>query len=266
MGSVNYISPTDSKIQYEKTPAAPKNEMDKDAFLKLLVTQLRYQDPLNPTDDKEFLAQMAQFTSLEQMQNMNRSFEATKAFSLLGKEVQATTINPQTSEVEIVQGKVEFVKMKNGKAYLVVDNKEVPAEDVEIVTDSAILGLDNQPTNAFELIGKVVQFARQNPDTKETEYIEGKVQYINMKNGKPYVVIGSEEGSIEASLDQLEGIVEKDSLVGKRVIGSYFNTETQEYEQIEGEVDYIFIRGNNTYVVVNGKEMTLEDIEKVFRD
>ncbi|MDD4048304.1 MAG: flagellar hook capping FlgD N-terminal domain-containing protein, partial [Clostridia bacterium] len=51
------------------------NMLDKDAFLKLLVTQLQNQDATNPVDDKEFIAQMAQISSLEQMQNLNQTFE-----------------------------------------------------------------------------------------------------------------------------------------------------------------------------------------------
>lgn len=50
--------------------------MDKDSFMLLLVTQFKYQDPLNPMEDKEFIAQMAQFSSLEQMMNMNTSMES----------------------------------------------------------------------------------------------------------------------------------------------------------------------------------------------
>ena len=50
-------------------------ELDKHAFLELLMTQLRYQDPMNPSDNGEFLAQMAQFTSLEQVQNINAGLE-----------------------------------------------------------------------------------------------------------------------------------------------------------------------------------------------
>ncbi|CAK7020100.1 hypothetical protein KQI38_19595 [Tissierella carlieri] len=50
------------------------NDLDKDAFLRLLTTQLANQDPLNPMEDREFIAQLAQFSSLEQMQNLNKTF------------------------------------------------------------------------------------------------------------------------------------------------------------------------------------------------
>ncbi|MDE5831591.1 MAG: flagellar hook assembly protein FlgD [Desulfovibrio sp.] len=71
--------------------------LDKDSFMLLLVTQFKYQDPLNPMDDKEFISQMAQFSSLEQMMNMNESMEGLteatnnqtliNATSYIGKQV-----------------------------------------------------------------------------------------------------------------------------------------------------------------------------------
>lgn len=74
--------------------------LDKDSFMLLLVTQFKYQDPLNPMDDKEFISQMAQFSSLEQMMNMNESMEAqttainnqqlVNATSYIGKLVSVT--------------------------------------------------------------------------------------------------------------------------------------------------------------------------------
>ena len=63
------------------------SELGKEEFLKLLVCQMQNQDPLNPQSDQEFIAQLAQFSSLEQMTNLNSTMSNTSAYGLVGKEV-----------------------------------------------------------------------------------------------------------------------------------------------------------------------------------
>lgn len=65
---------------------------DKEMFLKLLVAQLSHQDPLNPQEDKEFIAQLAQFTSLEELQNINGNLETMLVDTQKGKLVEATKL------------------------------------------------------------------------------------------------------------------------------------------------------------------------------
>ena len=71
----------------QKTERKSGDTLDKEDFLLLLVTQMQYQDPLEPTSNTEYVAQLAQFSELEQMQNLNSTTVNTSAYNLVGKEV-----------------------------------------------------------------------------------------------------------------------------------------------------------------------------------
>ncbi len=106
------------------------SKLGKDAFLNLLVAQMKYQDPLNPTSDTEWIAQMA---TLEEMQNMNTTMGNSQALSLVGKTV---LIN---SNDKLVGGKVDYVVMQGGKAYLAVNEKLYSIDDLDTVASEEYL-------------------------------------------------------------------------------------------------------------------------------
>ena len=81
-----------------KSGQAMKQQLDKDDFLKLLVTELQHQDPTNPMQDREFIAQMAQFSSLEQMTNMSTEF--TKLANMLNSS-EAVNVIGKTVDIDV---------------------------------------------------------------------------------------------------------------------------------------------------------------------
>ena len=109
--------------------------LDKDAFMKLLVAQLRYQDPMNPANGQEYMAQAAQFAAVERLEEISQAQSETVAYqqillssSLVGRHVKATDADG------LVEGLVSGVKFDQGRPVLVVGDKEIPVGTVEEVT------------------------------------------------------------------------------------------------------------------------------------
>lgn len=120
------------------TSSTTSGSADKEMFLQLLVAQMRYQDPMNPTDSSQFLAQSAQFTALEKMQDVADQtaalFSAQMAFGasgLIGKQVTWTDAdgNNQT-------GSVSGVTFGVKGPVLDIGGKEVPIAEVVSVKNS----------------------------------------------------------------------------------------------------------------------------------
>ena len=126
------IQETASQSSVQK--ASGNNGMDKDAFLQLLVAQMKYQDPLEPTSNTEYISQYATFSQVEQMQNMAASMELSRASSMVGKLVNVETTN-SNGETKQVQGMVEYVTYENNKAYVSIDGTLYSADDVTAVVD-----------------------------------------------------------------------------------------------------------------------------------
>ena len=135
------VTDTTSKTSTSTSTAAAvttatNNELGKDAFLKLLIAELSNQDPTNPVEDREFISQMATFSELEQMQNMNKTMESMaeankfSAVSYIGKAVAFTN-----DEGKQVPALVKAVWFEQGKTILDTSEGDVPLEKVEGISE-----------------------------------------------------------------------------------------------------------------------------------
>lgn len=117
--------------------------MDKEAFLQLLVAQMRYQDPLEPTSNTEYISQYAQFSQVEQIQNMAATVELQRAASLVGQEVYIKTTT-SSGDTRYIQGRVDYVVYENGKAYLSIDEELYSLDDLDTVVDKTYMDAYNK--------------------------------------------------------------------------------------------------------------------------
>lgn len=126
------VSAAASTSSTEKT--APQG-YDKDSFLQLLVAQMKYQDPLEPTSNTEYISQYATFSQVEQLQNMASTMELSRASGYVGKVVQISSTDTK-GETEIVEGKVDYIKYENNKAYVSIGGELYSADNITAVIDT----------------------------------------------------------------------------------------------------------------------------------
>jgi flagellar basal-body rod modification protein FlgD len=139
--TINGIQSTDPLTSPTSAPAATgSSALGKDAFMTLLVDQIKNQDPLSPSDNTQYLAQLAQFSSLEQMQSLNDNIvglavlqqnnalmsQLTQSSTLIGQTVQYT--DPATGQS--ATGAVSSVKIQDNVALLSIGGEDVPLANV----------------------------------------------------------------------------------------------------------------------------------------
>lgn len=122
------------KADAEAKTSQEASSMDKDSFLQLLVAQMKYQDPLEPTSNTEYIAQYAQFSQVESLQNMSQNMDLQRASSLVGQMVYVKTTD-SSGITDYVYGKVDYVTYQGNKPYLYINEKSYPLEDLETIVE-----------------------------------------------------------------------------------------------------------------------------------
>ena len=130
----------DGKIYANSTPdnlsqdTKGTSTMGKDQFLKILVAEMQYQDPLEPTTNTEWVSQMATFSQIEELQNMSDAMAKGQAQNLVGKYVIMASTD-KNGETKYYSGKVETVEIREDGTYLSVKGYLYNINDLYSVVD-----------------------------------------------------------------------------------------------------------------------------------
>ena len=133
----------DGELKYDYTDGSKKNGINPtgstlgyDQFLQLLCAEMQYQDPLEPTSNTDYVAQMATFSQLEATLSLSESQANANASELVGKQVILKVTSETTGQTTYVDGRVDYVMYQNGEAFLSVNDQLYPASCLDTVADT----------------------------------------------------------------------------------------------------------------------------------
>ena len=181
------------------------NTLDKDAFLQLLVAQMKYQDPLEPTSNTEYISQYATFSELEQMQNMSASMDLFRASALVGQTV-LLNIRDSQGRLTQVQGPVDFVTYENNKAYLSIGGELYSMDDLATVADPKYLEAYKLAAEWLNIFNKLP--AMSNLSIADREKVEQlNEMYEKMTDYQKEFLTDEEVDTMKKYVDKMKDLV-----------------------------------------------------------
>lgn len=183
-----------------------KKELGQNQFMELLVQQMANQDPLSPTSDTDFIAQLAQFSMLNSINAMSSSMSESQMYNLVGKDVYLYADAEHTKIGGF--GTVEGVAKLSGKNYLLVDGVAFELSDIAGVkyNEDAQNAADGKSVvSSTGLLNRTVTATiTANGETKE---VSGVVVKLSTKEGMAYATIrNAETGDTEVAVSSIEEI------------------------------------------------------------
>ena len=203
------------------------NSMDKDSFLQLLVAQMKYQDPMEPQSNTEYVAQYAQFSELEAMQNLSANMDLQRATGLVGKEVVVKTTGA-SGEPVYTQGKVDFVTSEGSKAYMSINGNRYSIDDLDSVMDDAYINATNLATQFITSMNKLPRVASLTSEYKDV--VENLKDVYNDMNAYQRGYLGEE------NISRYKEYVERmDQILAAEKAAAENKTEDTDEEGIDAE-------------------------------
>lgn len=111
------------------------DSLDKDAFLKILVAEMQYQDPLEPSSNTEWVTQMASFSQIESLQDVSKTLGEQTASQLVGKRVIVEASENEGGEVNYVTGIVQCIEKRSDGLYFSINDYLYPVDSLYAVVD-----------------------------------------------------------------------------------------------------------------------------------
>ena len=152
----------DGKLNYNYTDNSKKNgitptgsTLGYDQFLQLLCAEMQYQDPLEPTSNTDYVAQMATFSQLEATLSLTETQESANASNLVGKQVILKVTSETTGQTSYVDGRVDYVLYENGEVFLSVNDQLYPASSLDTVADSEYYEGVTLATTLKDMVGQL---------------------------------------------------------------------------------------------------------------
>jgi flagellar basal-body rod modification protein FlgD len=214
---INGINTTNFTSSTNKINTEPKKELDKEAFLKILMTQLKYQDPTNAMNDKDFISQMSQLSSTEQIMNMSKSFQNMVSSQMNLFKIQASSLIGKTVVVENNK-----INLTGGFSDAIIYNLEEPTKvyvDIYDNNDNLVLtkdlGVQDEGMKTFNWDGigndgiKAIdgEYKYEIYTYKDGEKVKiggldgGKVDAVQFENDKFFVLVNGQKYSTDKIIE-----------------------------------------------------------------